>query len=148
MRSLQPAPLLNGVVPLTKGLVLMPISKSVGKGGSNLRREVRYVQNLLNAWRQQHGRPKIKVDGVLGPETIGAIEDFQRAVTRVVDGRVDPNGPSIKALEAGIEPLARELEAYGVLALALSYDPNVDRPVLDSRYLEQILRPPFGPESR
>jgi peptidoglycan hydrolase-like protein with peptidoglycan-binding domain len=125
----------------------MPISKSVGKGGYNIKEEVRYVQKLLNAWRQENGRPEIQADGLVGPKTIGAIEDFQRAKTGIVDGRVDPNGPSIKALEDGIEPLARQLEAYGVLALVLSYDPSLDLPMLNSGLLETILRPALGRES-
>jgi peptidoglycan hydrolase-like protein with peptidoglycan-binding domain len=125
----------------------MPISKSVGKGGYNIKKEVRYVQNLLNAWRQEHGRPEIQADGLVGPQTIGAIVDFQRAVTGIVDGRVDPNGPSIKALEAGIQSLTRQLKAYGVLALTLSYDPYFDLPVLNSGLLESILRPALGRKS-
>jgi hypothetical protein len=120
-------------------MVSMPISKAVGRGGSNIKKDVRYVQALLNFWRQDNGRVQIKVDGLVGPQTIGAIEDFQRAKTGIVDGRVDPNGPSIKALEAAIESYARQLKAYSVLALVLSWDPRLEYPVLNSSLMQSML---------
>jgi peptidoglycan hydrolase-like protein with peptidoglycan-binding domain len=118
----------------------MPISKSVGKGGNNIKKDVRYVQALLNYWRQQNGRPEIKVDGLIGPKTIGAIEDFQRIKTGIVDGRVDPNGPSIKALEAAFESYTRQVKAYSVLALVLSYDPALEQPMLNDRTMRTMLQ--------
>jgi hypothetical protein len=53
--------------------------------------EVRLVQRLLNSLRQPPLR-LIAQDGIVGTETIGAIEEFQRNVLRMVSptGRVDP----------------------------------------------------------
>jgi predicted chitinase len=57
------------------------------------------VQQLLN----QHRRPplrRIDEDGVVGPETIAAIEEFQRRVVKMSspDGRIDPGGATLQAL--------------------------------------------------
>lgn len=112
----------------------MSISKSVGSGGSNLEMDVFYVQALLNYWRSKNGRAEIKVDGITGPKTIRAIEDFQRIKTGWVDGRVDANGRSIGVLEAEFEPFTREVKAYGLLALVLSFDPRFESP-LNERFM-------------
>jgi peptidoglycan hydrolase-like protein with peptidoglycan-binding domain len=77
----------------------MPITSSVGSGGVNRHADVRRVQDYLNVARSQDGLPPIAVDGIVGPETIGAITAFQRGNTRVIDGRVDPHGPTIATLE-------------------------------------------------
>lgn len=77
----------------------MPIGRSVGQGGVNRAEDVRLVQQLLNNWRGKNFLPSIAVDGFIGPQTIGAIRVFQQRVTGIVDGRVDPNGPAIRALE-------------------------------------------------
>jgi len=119
----------------------MPISNSVGQGGVNVKKDVRYVQVLLNYWRQDNGRPEIATDGLVGPITIAAIVDFQQTVTGIVDGRVDPQGPSLKALEAAFESYLRMVEALSVLSLALSYDPRLEIPVLNDGVLAAMLRP-------
>lgn len=80
----------------------MPITSSVGSGGFNRRADVTRVQEYLNIARQQDALPPIAVDGIVGPETIGAITAFQRLNTRVVDGRIDPHGPTIAALERSV----------------------------------------------
>jgi hypothetical protein len=77
----------------------MLITASVGSSGINYQDDVALVQFLLNDWRQRNGRRGIAQDGLVGPETIGAIRDFQGTVTHLVDGRVDTAGPSIAALE-------------------------------------------------
>jgi peptidoglycan hydrolase-like protein with peptidoglycan-binding domain len=87
------------------------IFKSVGHDGVNDAEDVRVVQRLLNGYfGVQAGL--LKVDGIAGPKTIAAINDFQGCVTGTVDGRIDPNGPAIKKLAelhvksamAGINP--------------------------------------------
>jgi peptidoglycan hydrolase-like protein with peptidoglycan-binding domain len=118
----------------------MPITHSVGKAGGNIKSEVRYVQALLNVWREQQKLLALKLDGLVGPKTIGAIEEFQRAKTGFVDGRVDPNGATIKSLEALIEPVSRELKAYSTLALVLSYDPMLEQPQLNTRELLAMIQ--------
>ena len=77
----------------------MPISASVGAGGRNQPKDVVYIQFLLSDWRSRRTLPEIDIDGVYGPETGGAIADFQSEATTVSDDRIDPNGPTLRALE-------------------------------------------------
>src|SRR6266849_8000162 len=77
----------------------MLITASVGSSGINRQDDVALVQFLLNDWRGRNGRRPIAQDGLVGPETIGAIRDFQGTVTHLIDGRVDPAGPAMGALE-------------------------------------------------
>ena len=78
------------------------ITRPVGRGVTNLNRnEVRLVQQLLNRHRSAPLK-KIGEDGLIGTETIKAIEEFQCRVVRMKlpDGRVDPAGATFKALSA------------------------------------------------
>lgn len=80
----------------------MPIQSSVGISGRNQSSDVRTVQDLLNRQgntRYSYGR--ITVDGICGPQTTGAISNYQRTVVGFSspDGRVDPGGQTITALE-------------------------------------------------
>lgn len=77
----------------------MPIRYSVGSGGHNVRGDVFYVQFLLCDCRCRMLLPPITVDGIVGPETIGAIGAIQKQYSLTVDGRVDPKGPTIAVLE-------------------------------------------------
>jgi peptidoglycan hydrolase-like protein with peptidoglycan-binding domain len=75
------------------------IFASVGKSGANVAADVRVVQRLLNDWLARTGQaPLLKVDGIAGPKTTAAIGEFQRRHAGIVDGRVDANGPTIRAL--------------------------------------------------
>lgn len=79
------------------------ITQPVGKGVPNRNHgDVLLVQQLLNKHRPST-LPRIGEDGVVGPETVGAIEEFQRRVVKLSypDGRVDPGGKTIQALSAG-----------------------------------------------
>ncbi len=77
------------------------ISKAIGKGIQTPPRDndVLLVQQLLNKSRPQ-SLGKLDEDGTIGPKTIAAIEEFQSRVVRMLrpDGRVDPNGATIRAL--------------------------------------------------
>lgn len=74
------------------------ISGSVGRGGLNRLPDVKTVQALLNK-SPGPGASLLVVDGVVGPKSIAAINEFQRRVVQCVpDGRVDANGRSMKAL--------------------------------------------------
>ncbi len=80
------------------------IRGSVGRGGVNSRADVTTVQSLLNAKIQQIAPlAALKVDGVVGPKTIGAIERYQKMVVGfpMPDGRVDPGGKTITSLLSG-----------------------------------------------
>jgi hypothetical protein len=79
------------------------IEASVGRGGRNLPDDVRAIQSALNAQDVADGGPSVKlaVDGLIGPLTIAAIEKYQRRQLGWADGRVDPDGPTIHALNGG-----------------------------------------------
>ncbi|MFO0936057.1 MAG: peptidoglycan DD-metalloendopeptidase family protein [Gemmataceae bacterium] len=74
----------------------LTIKASVGSGGVNLRDDVLTVQRLLN----RHRTRPIKEDGLVGPETIGAINAYQGMVLKMPrpDGKVDVGGPTWKSL--------------------------------------------------
>ena len=71
------------------------ICHSVGSGGKNDPKDVRRVQQLLN---QQGTKPKLVVDGRIGPKTIQAIRDFQALFMQRPDGRVDVRGTTLRKL--------------------------------------------------
>jgi hypothetical protein len=85
----------------------LQIVGSVGKGGANRLDDVKTVQVLLNA---NLGRlmplQRLPEDGRSTPALIGAIEEFQRRVAKfhVADGRVDPHGRTLAALNANAAP--------------------------------------------
>jgi peptidoglycan hydrolase-like protein with peptidoglycan-binding domain len=79
------------------------ITKAVGRGVSNTNKtDVELVQKLLNRHRLPSAKA-LKEDGLVGPKTIEAIEEFQRRVVKMSkpDGRVDPGGGTFLALSAG-----------------------------------------------
>jgi hypothetical protein len=85
---------------------MSPISHVVGQGapshGFDL--DVLTVQRLLNRYAHQLiPLPPLVEDGRMGAKTIAAIMEFQRRLMRMPnpDGRVDPHGKTIQALEKG-----------------------------------------------
>lgn len=87
------------------------IEGSVGFAGRNVARNVATVQYLLNCVPAARGgpAPELAVDGIAGPKTIAAIRRFQTTNFGRADGRVDPRGRTIAALQ--------------------SYDPYPDQPL-------------------
>ena len=83
------------------------ISASVGKNGVNRQADVKLVQQLIN---QNIGRltplATLKVDGINGSRTIGAISEFQTRVVGMAraDGRVDAGGKTLQELNKGAVP--------------------------------------------
>jgi peptidoglycan hydrolase-like protein with peptidoglycan-binding domain len=75
------------------------IRASVGRNGRNETNDVSAVQKRLNDLMKAP-RVKLMVDGRSGPKTESMIADFQKVVlgTSMPDGRVDPNGTTIRAL--------------------------------------------------
>jgi peptidoglycan hydrolase-like protein with peptidoglycan-binding domain len=59
------------------------------------------VQWLLNAWLRRCGAALLTVDGIAGLLTEAAIRTFQQEARGAADGRVDPGGPTIRALLTG-----------------------------------------------
>lgn len=79
---------------------LIALWRKVGNGGANRADDTFAVQTALNAVPVPLGGPEapLKVDGKVGPRTIAAIRRFQQYWTKVIDGRVDPGGPTVQAL--------------------------------------------------
>ena len=77
------------------------IGKSVGAGGANMFEDVRVVQYLLNCVPVGSGGPQkeLVIDGIAGPLTKSAINGFQSKKLGFCDGRVDPGGRTITALQ-------------------------------------------------
>jgi len=75
---------------------------SVGRSARNAYDDVRLVQYLLNCVPTPRGGPtrELVIDGVCGPLTMQAIAGFQRTLHGPADGRVDPGGPTFRALAA------------------------------------------------
>jgi len=84
------------------GQVALPVAvgRSVGQGGVNLRNDVLTIQQALNAVDTSQGGPTLRLatDGLFGPLTRTAIGRFQKQNISFVDFRIDPNGPTIQAL--------------------------------------------------
>jgi hypothetical protein len=82
------------------------IAKSVGYGGRNNKADVLVVQRLLNNFTTGMGITAVAVDGGFGDETGKAIKKFQAKILNMPapDGRVDPGGRTITALNATAPP--------------------------------------------
>lgn len=78
------------------------IQGSVGRAGRNFPADdVLTIQYLLNCVPANRGGPQVELvmDGAIGPKTIGAIERFQTRNLGFADGRVDPGGKTLGALQ-------------------------------------------------
>jgi peptidoglycan hydrolase-like protein with peptidoglycan-binding domain len=115
------------------------LSGSVGRGGVNQTGDARLVQHLLNDAIGRAGGTLLAVDGIVGPKTIAAIELYQRSNGLTSDGRVDPQGATIKHLtNAHLTALSA-----GVLGLPIpvTQKPAVGSAVLTgalAKYLERL----------
>jgi len=80
------------------------LTASVGRNAPNRPDDVRRVQALLNAC--PGAAPSLPARGVCTPATIAAINRFQSRAMRlpVPDGRVDPGGPTLRALTRAAAP--------------------------------------------
>lgn len=84
------------------------IQKSVGKGGKNDIWDVMVVQLLLNKFIIPGCLPGVKplgADGVYGNKTAEAITTFQKSILgfNSPDGRVDPSGKTLSALNGPLK---------------------------------------------
>jgi peptidoglycan hydrolase-like protein with peptidoglycan-binding domain len=88
------------------------IKASVGVGGVNARVDVLTIQQLLNgvAPDESGPLPLLAEDGFIGPLTNGAIRKFQQGQQlQVVDGRIDPDGPTLRRLNEVSTPGQRAI---------------------------------------
>jgi hypothetical protein len=93
------------------------LARSVGQGGANLRDDTRTVQQALNRVQPEQGgpTPRLRIDGIVGPKTLGAISRFQSQQLGFADARVDPDGPTL----ARLNQLFSQGSARGSLAFAI-----------------------------
>jgi murein DD-endopeptidase MepM/ murein hydrolase activator NlpD len=86
-----------------EGIGMALIKASVGFNGTNEYKDAKRIQILLNQNRHYSAHPEITVDGIVGPKTIRAIKVFQSKVLHTLkpDGRVDPDGNTLKRLIKG-----------------------------------------------
>jgi Putative peptidoglycan binding domain len=88
------------------------IKASVGAGGINAHNDVLTVQQLLNGVAPDDSGPLplLAEDGIIGPLTNGAIRKFQQGQhLQVIDGRIDPNGPTLQRLNEVSTPGQRAI---------------------------------------
>lgn len=89
------------------------ISSSVGTSGRNLRTDVVIVQRLLT----ENGFNSGKIDGICGSKTVNAIIGFQSRFLTRPDGRVDPNGNTLRHLNEGAQkPANPKVQTAGASA--------------------------------
>jgi len=107
---------------LSRDVTDRPIRHSVGRGGANAKDDTRLIQELLNSVPPLEGGPDrlLAEDGLIGPRTQAAIDKYQSTVLSQPDGRIDPDGPTIKALAGKI----CELPAILPGRLGLNARPN------------------------
>lgn len=77
------------------------IRDSVGQGAKNNAEDVLTIQKLLNPHVKTLGVKRLKEDGLIGINTIGAIRKYQAQIMgrKNPDGRVDVNGATWKSLQ-------------------------------------------------
>lgn len=87
---------------LAVGPRIVVLEGSVGRGGRNLQADVSSVQDALNQIGMNDGGPVplLKVDGFVGPKTVGAIERFQKVQFpgKFPDGKIDPGQRTVGRL--------------------------------------------------
>ena len=94
------------------------IKESVGELGKNQRDDVLVVQTLLKDFYDppEPGDPTLDVNGVCDRPTVEAIVAFQALFVDKPDGRIDPNGTTLKrlveAINLDLQPLPLTGEGY------------------------------------
>lgn len=96
-------------------VVILKISGSVGAGGMNKTADVRVIQTALNDISAEDGGTvtPLKVDGIAGTLTRSAITRYQQKNVTIIDGRVDPNGPTIRAMNESLGGGGADIVAAG-----------------------------------
>ena len=120
------------------------IEGSVGQNGDNLARDVRVVQQLLN---RQDLAPLTRIgeDGRVGSATIEAIRHFQTRYLGMTspDGRVDPEGRTIRKLSSGSTERGTgespETRTADRDARAERVDPRVKETAVTTRIIDNLV---------
>lgn len=100
------------------------IKFSVGLNATNQSGDVTTIQKALNDISPMQGgaSPKLKVDGLCGPVTQGAIKKFQTVHPGLTpDSKVDPNGATLKVMNSILDPSSAD---HDPKALALDAVPT------------------------
>lgn len=103
------------------------LTGSVGRNGRNAPADVAVVQKLLAGFVRQQNGLALRTDGQVDDPTVTAIVDFQRLVARIPspDGRVDPNGGTLRALIAHNAP-AGATSPTAIGTAAVTYASGLD----------------------
>jgi GH24 family phage-related lysozyme (muramidase) len=121
------------------------IMASVGNRGVNRRNDVVLVQQLLNKHKIPLHHLLLKIDGIAGSKTIKQITGFQKHMMkiRVPDGRVDPNGRTIRALDGMMNAASNATKGKNLYNLSLEkaalrakmekYEGKINHMYLDSK---------------
>ena len=125
-------------------LTEVKLTGSVGRNGRNAPVDVAFVQKLLGGFVRQHNGPPMRDDGRMDEMTVAAITNFQRLVVGlpVPDGRIDPNGRTLRALIAHAAPAAASsVMAAGAGAVSVTYASGLDPQCrIVSDYSFQVIR--------
>ncbi|HWV14355.1 MAG TPA: peptidoglycan-binding protein, partial [Cellvibrio sp.] len=133
------------------------ITKSVGNNGANERNDVTFIQSCLNGHAKFYKSSivPLKVDGLCQSKTIEAIKIFQKdyVAMRNPDGRVDPNGKTLRYLTMYLakEPNTTRIKSFtpvaekaaavaGVSNITVSYHSSIasDRRLVSDYAMEVI----------
>lgn len=96
----------------------MCIKKSVGRGGENDSDDVKTIQVLLNLNLDAlPNTERLAVDGAIGKNTMGLIDTFQANIVGMAkpDGRVDPGGGTLRALQRGMPAGLNQDKLQGIM---------------------------------
>lgn len=102
---------------------MVTISASVGNGGANRKADVEAIQQALNSISPIAGGPtvKLKVDGIVGPKTIAAILNFQKANLGLTqDGKVDVNGSTLQRINFILDGSTADPKALAIADMPVS----------------------------
>lgn len=105
-------------------IVTQSLTQSVGQGGGNKPVDVATVQVMLSSLPvDAGGRPEILADGIFGPDTLSAINDFQQVQFNLHDGLVQPHDFTMNRLNILTDVLTEEdpiTTKVGVLLVTLT----------------------------
>lgn len=101
------------------------IMKSVGENARNIESDVKKIQLALNNFIKSNELKPLDLlynDGIAGRKTKYAIREFQRKIVGMSypDGRVDPNGKTIRHLES---KWSDEKSVVPIKSIQISYNP-------------------------